>query len=255
MKSFLTLISLFFLCFGSLQAQNVNNVVDKNNVDEELLIYLIIERVNEVRAFKSLGELELNEICRLAAMDQATFISIANEIVYEQQKEGMESTSSRVIAYGGGKKSKVAENLHMIELDPTFTYIDLSDEIASAWLMEKKANKNIEGKNFTQYGIGLSVLPDENMLYVSLVFGSDAVGKDVKLPVEEEEVIEVGVEEDKILYAVFLKESFVLSLFNIFLSGNCLPSRALLKRLSSFTTRASRLSWYVKGYSNFIFLS
>ena len=197
MKSILTLISLFFLLFGSLQSQNVNKVVDKNDLDEELLIYLIIERVNEVRAFKSLGELELNEICRLAAMDQATFISIANEIVYEQQKEGMESTYSRLLAYGGGKKSKVAENLHMIELDPTFTYIDLSDEIASAWLMEKKANKNIEGKNFTQYGIGLSVLPDENMLYVSLVFGSDAVGKDVKLPVEEEEVIEEEVVAEK----------------------------------------------------------
>ena len=171
-----------------------------------------------MRAFKSLGELELNEICRLAAMDQATFISIANEIVYEQQKEGMESTYSRLLAYGGGKKSKVAENLHMIELDPTFTYIDLSDEIASAWLMEKKANKNIEGKNFTQYGIGLSVLTDENMLYVSLVFGSDAVGKDVKLPAKEEEVVEEEIVAEKEEESQRKQRSLLLKIIKLQLS-------------------------------------
>ena len=53
MKSILTLISLFFLLFGSLQSQNVNKVVDKNDLDEELFIYLIIERVNKCVRLKA----------------------------------------------------------------------------------------------------------------------------------------------------------------------------------------------------------
>jgi outer membrane protein OmpA-like peptidoglycan-associated protein len=115
----------------------------------------------------------------------------------------METTIDRVLSYGAQKKSKVAENIHRIEIDPTFTYVDLSDEIASAWLMEKKANKNIEGKGHFVYGIGLAVLPEEAMLYVSLVFGNDAIGTDIKYPikepvVEEEVVAQQEVEENKI---------------------------------------------------------
>ena len=196
MKHFLALLILGFVFATPLISQNVNKVVDKNDLDEEMLISLIIERVNEVRAFKSLGELDQSEICRLAAHDHASYISLQGELLYEQDKEGMETTIDRVLAYGAQKKSKVAENIHRIEIDPTFTYVDLSDEIASAWLMDKKANKNIEGKGHFVYGIGLAVLPEEEMLYVALVFGNDAIGSDVKYPMKEE-VAEKEVKEDE----------------------------------------------------------
>ena len=172
---FVFVIGLFVNAF----TQNVNSVVDKNDIQEDLLFSLIIERVNEIRSFKQLDELSLNEICRLAAVDQANYNSLNQKSTTERADEGAESTYDRAVLYGCGKKGKLTENVYDIEITPSFTYIDLSDEIVSSWLLDKESSKSIEGKKSTVYGIGISLEPNSGVLYVSLVIGDDGVGTQV----------------------------------------------------------------------------
>ena len=104
--------ALFVLVFGlsvNIFSQNVNSVVDKNDIQEDLLFSLIIERVNEIRSFKQLDELSENGWCRLAAIDQANYKSLNQRSIIEREDEEQETTYNRALLYGSGKKGKLKE--------------------------------------------------------------------------------------------------------------------------------------------------
>lgn len=158
--------------------------IDVNNLDQDKLEILILEKVNELRKNKRKPKLEDNSILGLAASNQAKFLKKNKQLSHNQKFRKTRTPMDRVDYYGG-KFSYVGENIAYTYLyervkgavnkrKSTYlmSYESTAEYFFQLWKNSKTHYKNMVDGDFNLSKIRFSYDTKTHRIYGVQVFGA-----------------------------------------------------------------------------------
>lgn len=158
--------------------------IDVNNLDQDKLEFLILEKVNELRKNKRKPLLVKNSILGLAATNQANFLKKNKLLVHNQKSIKTRTPMDRADFYGG-KFSYVGENIAYTYLYERvkgvinkrtsiflWSYESTAEYFFQLWKNSKTHYKNLVDEDFNLSQIRFSYDSKNNRIYGVQVFGS-----------------------------------------------------------------------------------
>lgn len=182
----LFLIFLFTIPFNILKGQHfektyiINNEVihskteaDPNNFHEKLIEEIIFDQINSVLEKKELEQKTKNNILKLAAEDQATYMAVqeSSELIREEKEK--RTTGERLEAFGGSRNAvELSAKTSIKSGKIPYTYAKIADDIVFGWLTSSKKSSLIEGYNYNLIGISVKLDDRNRKVYTSVVLGN-----------------------------------------------------------------------------------
>jgi|TARA_B110000908_G_scaffold79258_1_gene94997 uncharacterized protein YkwD len=175
----LSILAIFFSF-----TENSETRIDVNNLDEDKLELLILEKVNELRKNKRKPLLVKNSILGLAATNQANFLKKNKQLVHNQKSRKTRTPMDRTDFYGG-KFRYVGENIAYTYLyervkgainkrnsTVLWSYEATADYFYQLWKNSKTHYKNLVDEDFNLSQIRFSYDSKTNRIYGVQVFGA-----------------------------------------------------------------------------------
>ncbi|MFT5512869.1 MAG: hypothetical protein ACI8SE_001268 [Bacteroidia bacterium] len=171
---------LFLICVGS----QSGSTFTKDKIDTTALEQLISQKINAIRAKAGQNELADNAVLKMAAEDQAKYISQLGRLSHKQPKKEKAKTRNRVEFYGG-KMQGIGENTAYIKIFQTALFrgekgaIDTvkieslekaADYIVYAWMNSPVHKQNILYPKYTVSGVKVEYNKERKALYGVQVF-------------------------------------------------------------------------------------
>jgi len=176
------ILSVFAFLFSFTRSEETR--IDINNIDQDKLEILILEKVNELREKKKKPLLSMNNILGKAAVNHADFLKKHKKLSHTQSSRKTRTPMDRTDYYGG-KFSYVGENIAYTYLyepvkgaENTRNSVVLKSYEATAeyfyqlWKNSKTHYKNMIDGDFNLSKIRFSFDSKTNRIYGVQVFGA-----------------------------------------------------------------------------------
>jgi uncharacterized protein YkwD len=159
---------------------SIKEVIDIREIDQDLLDYLVLNGINDVREEEGIKPLKISGVLIAAAKNQTLYQIKIDNLSHHQNKTNVRTAMDRVKYYGGDYK-RVGENVQFQGFTIrsyngkkeilTPSYETAAGEIVTGWVNSPGHYQNLINPDFTYAGTSVIYSPKKQALFATQVYG------------------------------------------------------------------------------------